>query len=88
MIHCRSFPGGAGALGIEQIEVRACVQVEDEVQTLSQVLAVKERQLADIKRKLGVTTFNELKQNFSKTWQEVTTSSAYVVPPPTSSLLT
>lgn len=62
--------------------VRACVQVEDEVQTLSQVLAVKERQLADIKRKLGVTTFNELKQNFSKTWQEVTTSSAYVPPPP------
>ncbi|XP_019714240.1 tumor protein D52-like, partial [Hippocampus comes] len=55
----------------------ACVQVEDEVQTLSQVLAVKERQLADIKRKLGVTPFNELKQNFSKTWQEVTTSSAY-----------
>ncbi|XP_061676795.1 tumor protein D52 isoform X3 [Syngnathoides biaculeatus] len=53
------------------------LRVEDEIQTLSQVLAVKERQLADIKRKLGVTPLNELKQNFSKTWQEVTTSSAY-----------
>ncbi|XP_051927267.1 tumor protein D52 isoform X2 [Hippocampus zosterae] len=62
----------------ERQELQAeLLRVEDEVQTLSQVLAAKERQLADIKRKLGVTTFNELKQNFSKTWQEVTTSSAY-----------
>ncbi|XP_057684206.1 tumor protein D52 isoform X4 [Corythoichthys intestinalis] len=53
------------------------LRVEDEIQTLSQVLAVKERQLADIKRKLGVTPLNELKQNFTKTWQEVTASTAY-----------
>nr|XP_043908418.1 tumor protein D52 isoform X2 [Solea senegalensis] len=53
------------------------VKVEDEIQTLSQVLAAKERQLADIKRKLGITPLNELKQNISKTWQEVTTSTAY-----------
>uniref|UniRef100_A0A671U4S5 Tumor protein D52 n=1 Tax=Sparus aurata TaxID=8175 RepID=A0A671U4S5_SPAAU len=53
------------------------VKVEDEVQTLTQVLAAKEKQLADIKRKLGITTLNELKQNISKTWQDVTTSSAY-----------
>ncbi|XP_061616874.1 tumor protein D52 isoform X5 [Phyllopteryx taeniolatus] len=53
------------------------LRVEDEIQTLSQVLAVKETQLADIKRKLGVTPLNELKQNFTKSWQEVTTSSAY-----------
>ncbi|XP_072227033.1 tumor protein D52 isoform X1 [Leuresthes tenuis] len=52
-------------------------KVEDEVQTLSQVLAAKEKQLADIKRKLGITPLNELKQNITKTWQEVTTSSAY-----------
>nr|XP_057902867.1 tumor protein D52 isoform X4 [Doryrhamphus excisus] len=57
-----------------QIEL---LKVEDEIQTLSQVLAAKERQLADIKRKLGVTPLNELKHNFTKTWQEVTTSSAY-----------
>ncbi|XP_049607111.1 tumor protein D52 isoform X1 [Syngnathus scovelli] len=53
------------------------LRVEDEILTLSQVLAAKERQLADIKRKLGVTPLNELKQNFTRTWQEVTTSSAY-----------
>ncbi|XP_041665819.1 tumor protein D52 isoform X2 [Cheilinus undulatus] len=53
------------------------VKVEDEIQTLSQVLAAKEKQLADIKRKLGITPLNELKQNISKTWQEVTGSNAY-----------
>ncbi|XP_068584635.1 tumor protein D52 isoform X1 [Cebidichthys violaceus] len=53
------------------------VKVEDEILTLSQVLSAKEKQLADIKRKLGITPLNELKQNFTKTWQEVTTSTAY-----------
>ncbi|CAJ1083466.1 tumor protein D52 isoform X3 [Xyrichtys novacula] len=53
------------------------VKVEDEIQTLSQVLAAKEKQLADIKRKLGITPLNEFKQNISKTWQEVTGSTAY-----------
>ncbi|XP_038581853.1 tumor protein D52 isoform X4 [Micropterus salmoides] len=53
------------------------VKVEDEILTLSQVLAAKEKQLADIKRKLGITPLNELKQNITKTWQEVTTSTAY-----------
>ncbi|KAM9823651.1 tumor protein D52 [Neosynchiropus ocellatus] len=52
------------------------VKVEDEIQTLSQVLAAKEKQLADLKRKLGITPLNELKQNLTKTWQEVTTSNA------------
>uniref|UniRef100_A0A667X4T9 Tumor protein D52 n=1 Tax=Myripristis murdjan TaxID=586833 RepID=A0A667X4T9_9TELE len=52
-------------------------KVEDEIQTLSQVLAAKEKQLADIKRKLGITPLNELKQNITKSWQEVTTSNAY-----------
>ncbi|KAL7381952.1 hypothetical protein ABVT39_013981 [Epinephelus coioides] len=53
------------------------VKVEDEILTLSQVLAAKEKQLADIKRKLGITPLNELKQNITKTWQDVTTSNAY-----------
>ncbi|XP_005728512.1 tumor protein D52 isoform X2 [Pundamilia nyererei] len=52
-------------------------KVEDEIQTLSQVLASKDKQLAEIKRKLGITPLNELKQNITKTWQEVTTSTAY-----------
>lgn len=53
------------------------LKVEDEIHTLSQVLAAKEKQVADIKRKLGITPLNELKQNITKTWQEVTTSTAY-----------
>ncbi|XP_031709833.1 tumor protein D52 isoform X1 [Anarrhichthys ocellatus] len=52
-------------------------KVEDEILTLSQVLAAKEKQLADIKGKLGITPLNELKQNFTKTWQDVTTSTVY-----------
>ncbi|XP_035651653.1 tumor protein D52 isoform X2 [Oncorhynchus keta] len=62
----------------EQEELRdELLRVEDEVMTLSQVLAAKEKQVADIKRKLGITPLNELKQNISKSWQEVTTSTAY-----------
>lgn len=53
------------------------LKVEDEIQTLSQVLAAKEKQVVDIKKKLGITPLNELKQNITKTWQEVTTSTAY-----------
>uniref|UniRef100_A0A4W5PQ46 Tumor protein D52 n=1 Tax=Hucho hucho TaxID=62062 RepID=A0A4W5PQ46_9TELE len=62
----------------EQEELRdELLKVEDEIVTLSQVLAAKEKQVADIKRKLGITPLNELKQNISKSWQEVTTSTAY-----------
>ncbi|XP_046875028.1 tumor protein D52 isoform X2 [Hypomesus transpacificus] len=52
-------------------------KVEDEILTLSQVLAAKEKQVAEMKRKLGITSLNELKQNLTKGWQEVTTSAAY-----------
>ncbi|XP_031442111.1 tumor protein D52 isoform X2 [Clupea harengus] len=52
-------------------------KVEEEILTLSQVLASKERQVADLKRKLGITPLNELRQNITKGWQDVTTSNAY-----------
>ncbi|XP_042166054.1 tumor protein D52 isoform X4 [Oncorhynchus tshawytscha] len=62
----------------EQEDLRGeLLRVEDEILTLSQVLATKENQLADIKRKLGITPLNELKQNLSKSWHEVTTSTVY-----------
>uniref|UniRef100_H3DK89 Tumor protein D52 n=1 Tax=Tetraodon nigroviridis TaxID=99883 RepID=H3DK89_TETNG len=62
----------------EQLELQEeLIKVEDEIQTLSQVLAAKEKQLADIKRKLGITPLNELRQNISRTWQDVTASTAY-----------
>lgn len=69
-----------GHVGVRTVNSNGAswLQVEDEIQTLSQVLAAKERRLADIKKKLGVTPLNELKQNISKTWQEVTASHAYV----------
>ncbi|MGH0161006.1 UNVERIFIED_CONTAM: hypothetical protein FKN15_055613, partial [Acipenser sinensis] len=53
-------------------------QVEDEIVTLRQVLAAKEKTAYELKRKLGLTPLNELKQNLTKGWQDVQTSSAYV----------
>ncbi|XP_069463621.1 tumor protein D53 isoform X6 [Ambystoma mexicanum] len=53
------------------------VKLEDEISTLRQVLADKEKRLMDIKHKLGVNVMNELKQNFSKSWYDVQTHSAY-----------
>uniref|UniRef100_A0A3Q3F793 Tumor protein D52 n=1 Tax=Kryptolebias marmoratus TaxID=37003 RepID=A0A3Q3F793_KRYMA len=62
----------------ERLELQEeLMKVEEEIQTLSQVLAAKERRVADIKRKLGLNPLNELKQNITKTWQDVTTSTAY-----------
>ncbi|XP_053322151.1 tumor protein D52 isoform X2 [Spea bombifrons] len=52
-------------------------KVEEEIQTLSQVLAAKERHLADIKRKLGITPLAELKQNISKGFQDVASTTVY-----------
>ncbi|XP_034524126.1 tumor protein D52 isoform X4 [Ailuropoda melanoleuca] len=62
----------------EQEELRKeLAKVEEEIQTLSQVLAAKEKHLAEIKRKLGINSLQELKQNIAKGWQDVTATSAY-----------
>ncbi|XP_004639815.1 tumor protein D52 isoform X4 [Octodon degus] len=62
----------------EQEELRReLAKVEEEIQTLSQVLAAKEKHLAEIKRKLGIGSLQELKQNIAKGWQDVTATSAY-----------
>lgn len=53
-------------------------QVEEEINTLRQVLSAKERHATELKRKLGLSPLNELKQNISKSWQDVQTSNAYV----------
>ncbi|XP_057684998.1 tumor protein D54-like isoform X4 [Corythoichthys intestinalis] len=52
-------------------------KVEDEIGTLRQVLSAKERHATELKRKLGLSPLNELKQNLSKSWQDVQTSNAY-----------
>ncbi|XP_047428942.1 tpd52 like 2b isoform X11 [Mugil cephalus] len=52
-------------------------KVEEEINTLRLVLSAKERHAAELKRKLGLNPLNELKQNLTKSWQEVQTSNAY-----------
>ncbi|XP_075354789.1 tumor protein D53 isoform X6 [Mycteria americana] len=53
------------------------LMLEDEISTLRQVLAAKEKHLVEIKQKLGISLMNELKQNFSKSWHDMQTTSAY-----------
>lgn len=53
-------------------------QTEDEIQTLRQVLLAKEKYAADIRRQLGMSSLNNIKQSLSRGWQEVQTSSPCV----------
>ncbi|XP_059397000.1 tumor protein D54-like isoform X5 [Carassius carassius] len=53
-------------------------KVEEEIQTLRQVLSAKERHASELKRKLGLSPLTELKQNITKSWQDVQTSNAYL----------
>ncbi|XP_077457038.1 tumor protein D54-like isoform X3 [Stigmatopora argus] len=53
------------------------IKVEEEIGTLRQVLSAKERHATELKRKLGLSPLNELKQNLTKSWQDVQTSNAY-----------
>uniref|UniRef100_A0A8D0BSD7 TPD52 like 1 n=1 Tax=Salvator merianae TaxID=96440 RepID=A0A8D0BSD7_SALMN len=62
----------------EREELKAeLVKLEDEIATLRQVLAAKEKHLVEIKQKLGINLMNELKQNFSKSWHDMQTTNAY-----------
>uniref|UniRef100_A0A8K9UC67 Tumor protein D54 n=1 Tax=Oncorhynchus mykiss TaxID=8022 RepID=A0A8K9UC67_ONCMY len=84
-------PVEGGAVGVSSIntlppglteeeaeEIRSeLVKVEEEISTLRQVLLAKEKHSADLKRKLGLSPLNELKQNLTKGWQDVQTSNAY-----------
>ncbi|KPP60130.1 tumor protein D54-like [Scleropages formosus] len=53
-------------------------KVEEEIHTLRQVLAAKEKHAGDLKRRLGLTPLEELKQNLTRSWHDVQASSAYV----------
>ncbi|XP_021382993.1 tumor protein D54 isoform X6 [Lonchura striata] len=62
----------------EEEELRAeLAKVEEEIGTLRQVLAAKERHCGELKRKLGLTPLDGLKQNLSKSWHDVQVSNAY-----------
>ncbi|XP_026508457.1 tumor protein D54 isoform X2 [Terrapene carolina triunguis] len=68
-----------GLTDAEEEELRSeLAKVEEEIGTLRQVLAAKERHCGELKRKLGLTTFDGLKQNLSKSWHDVQGSNAYL----------
>lgn len=56
--------------------VFVCVQLEEEISTLKQVLLSKEKQHAELRQKLGITPLSELKNNFSRGWQDMQSSVA------------
>ncbi|KAL9835198.1 tumor protein D54 isoform 9-T9 [Geothlypis trichas] len=63
----------------EEEELRAeLAKVEEEIGTLRQVLAAKERHCGELKRKLGLTPLDGLRQNLSKSWHDVQVSNAYL----------
>ncbi|XP_074867414.1 tumor protein D54 isoform X4 [Carettochelys insculpta] len=69
-----------GLTEAEEKELRSeLAKVEEEIGTLRQVLAAKERHCGELKRRLGLTPFDGLKQNLSKSWHEVQVSNAYMI---------
>ncbi|XP_068564961.1 tumor protein D53 isoform X1 [Cebidichthys violaceus] len=52
-------------------------KLEEEISTLKQVLTSKEKQHAELKQKLGMTSLNELRNNLSRGWHDMQTTTAY-----------
>ncbi|XP_005362735.1 tumor protein D54 isoform X2 [Microtus oregoni] len=72
-------PAVEGLTEVEEEELRAeLAKVEEEIVTLRQVLAAKERHCGELKRRLGLSPLGELKQNLSRSWHDVQVSTAYV----------
>ncbi|XP_048666551.1 tumor protein D54 isoform X2 [Marmota marmota marmota] len=72
-------PAVEGLTEAEEEELRAeLAKVEEEIVTLRQVLAAKERHCGELKRRLGLSTLGGLKQNLSRSWHDVQVSNAYV----------
>ncbi|XP_044774613.1 tumor protein D54 isoform X9 [Neomonachus schauinslandi] len=70
-------PAVEGLTEAEEEELKAeLAKVEEEIVTLRQVLAAKERHCAELKRKLGLSALEGLKQNLSKSWHDVQVSNA------------
>uniref|UniRef100_A0A1D5Q3P0 TPD52 like 2 n=1 Tax=Macaca mulatta TaxID=9544 RepID=A0A1D5Q3P0_MACMU len=71
-------PAIEGLTEAEEEELRAeLTKVEEEIVTLRQVLAAKERHCGELKRRLGLSTLGGLKQNLSRSWHDVQVSNAY-----------
>uniref|UniRef100_A0A5F8HB56 TPD52 like 1 n=1 Tax=Monodelphis domestica TaxID=13616 RepID=A0A5F8HB56_MONDO len=73
LIHCMNL---LKRPSLEELKTEL-VKLEDEISTLPQVLTAKEKHLVEIKQKLGMNLMNEIKQNFSKGWHEMQTTTAY-----------
>ncbi|KAM7237323.1 hypothetical protein CapIbe_011567 [Capra ibex] len=72
-------PAVEGLTETEAEELRAeLAKVEEEIVTLRQVLAAKERHCGELKRKLGLSTLEGLKQNLSRSWHDMQVSNAYM----------
>ncbi|KAM4738186.1 tpd52 like 2b isoform 4-T4 [Anableps anableps] len=71
------LPPGLTEEEAEELRIEL-TKVEEEINTLRQVLSAKERHASELKRKLGLSPLNELKQNITKSWQDVQTSQAYL----------
>ncbi|XP_075314683.1 tumor protein D53 isoform X3 [Odontesthes bonariensis] len=52
-------------------------KLEEEISTLRQVLTSKEKQHAELKQKLGITPLSEFRNNFSRGWYDMQSSTAY-----------
>uniref|UniRef100_A0A8C4MLC6 TPD52 like 2 n=1 Tax=Equus asinus TaxID=9793 RepID=A0A8C4MLC6_EQUAS len=65
-------PAVEGLSEAEEEELMAeLAKVEEEIVTLRQVLAAKERHCGELKRKLGLSALEGLKQNLSRSWHDV-----------------
>ncbi|XP_037100058.1 tumor protein D53 isoform X5 [Syngnathus acus] len=60
----------------EEIQLELA-KLEDEISTLKQVLASKEKRHAELKHKLGITPLSELRSNLSQGWTDMQSSTAY-----------
>ncbi|TRZ02569.1 hypothetical protein DNTS_018276 [Danionella cerebrum] len=72
-----TLPPGLTEEEAEEMQMEL-IKVEDEIETLRQVLVAKEKHAAELKRRLGISPLSEIKQNISKGWQDVQCSSAYL----------
>lgn len=71
---CR-VPAPSAAVAADHVHC-VLLQVEEEIVTLRQVLAAKERHCGELKRKLGLSTLEGLKHNLSRSWHDVQVSNA------------
>ena len=55
-----------------------CFQLEEEITTLKSALERKEKQYADLKKELGITTWSQLKEGIGSQLTYIQNSGVYV----------